>query len=324
MEPLISVIVPVYNVENYVSQCIESIINQTYKKIEIILINDGSTDSSKEICVKYAQKDQRIKIVDKKNGGLSDARNAGIKCMTGDYLMFVDSDDWLEFNCIELLYKLLIKYNADLVIGGVRKIEDETGEIIWTTKSGTISTIIFDKKQDAMKDMFQNGCASWARLYKTKIHKDILFPVGEINEDEAIVLDVLDKCQKVVKTNEVIYNYRYRKQSITSTRWHIKKIAWYEHCKDNLKFVEERYPDLKKYAEARYISSLVWVLNNMSQNVKEYNTYIEKYRKELKYIIRNSEYKKELSNKERARVFLLAYMYYPYAKIIKILGKSYT
>lgn len=324
MNPLISVIVPVYNVEKYLAQCIESIIYQTYKNIEIILINDGSTDGSKEICYKYAQRDTRIKIINKENGGLSDARNAGIKTMMGKYLMFVDSDDWLEINCIELLYDLLKKYDADLVIGGVKKVEDESGRIIWTTQSKQIVNTVFDSKQDAMKDMFQNGCASWARLYNREIHENILFPVGEINEDEAIVLKILDQCQKIIKTNEVIYNYRYRKESITSTTWHIKKIAWYEHCKQNLRFIEEKYPELTKCAEVRYISSLIWVLNNMCQNVKEYDEYIKKYRKKLKAIMRQSESIKGLSRKEQIRAYLLAYMYYPYSFIIKILGKRYT
>ena len=324
MKDLVSVIVPIYNVESYLCKCIDSIINQTYKNLEIILVDDGSPDNCGKICDRYAASDERIRVIHQENGGLSAARNAGLKIMTGKYLMFVDSDDWLETRCVELLYGLLEKYDADLAIGGVEKKEDESEKIIWTTRSQSISNIIFDSKQDAMKDMFQNGCASWARLYKREIHENVLFPVGEINEDEAIVLKILDQCKKVIKTNEVIYNYRYRKRSITSTTWHIKKLVWNEHCKQNLRFVEEKYPELTEYAEVRYISSLIWGLNNMCQNVKKYDEYIKKYRKELKIIMRQSESKKRLSRKERTRAYLLAYVYYLYAGMVRILGKSYT
>lgn len=324
MEDLVSVIVPIYNVENYLSQCIESIIKQTYKNLEIILVDDGSPDNCGSICDEYAAKDERIHVVHKKNGGLSDARNAGMQIMSGEFLMFVDSDDWLQNDCIEILYGIQKKYMADLVIGGVQKIEDVTGNIIWSTENATPLEYTYDSNEEAMKDMFINGCASWARLYKKSIHEGIWFPKGEINEDEAIVLKIMDRCEKIVKTNHVIYNYRFRTESITSTKWNLKKLDWYEHCKNNLKYVEKKYPSLKEVAQARYISSLIWVLNNMTVDTKMYRDYIESYRRELRVVIKHSNWKKILRKKEIIRAYFLTYMYYVYAKAINLFGKHYT
>lgn len=324
MEDLISVIVPIYNVENYLGKCIDSIINQTYRNLEIILVDDGSPDNCGEICDQYASQDIRIRVIHKTNGGLSDARNAGMRIMNGEFLMFVDSDDWLQDNCVEILYEIQKKYKADLVIGGVQKIEDITGNILWATKNLSPLEYEYKSNEEAMKDMFINGCASWARLYKKSIHEGILFPKGEINEDEAIVLEILNRCEKVVKTNRVIYNYRFRTESITSTNWNLKKIDWYEHCKNNLKYVEENYPKLQEVAQARYISSLIWVLNNMTVDTKRYRSYIKNYRKELHSIVKQPNWKNRFSKKEIIRAYFLVYIYYVYAKVIKLLGKHYT
>lgn len=324
MKDLVSVIVPIYNVESYLCKCIDSIINQTYKNLEIILVDDGSPDNCGKICDRYAASDERIRVIHQENGGLSAARNAGLKIMTGKYLMFVDSDDWLQNDCIEILYEIQKRCMADLVIGGVRKIEDITGNIIWTTENENLLEYEYKSNEEAMKDMFINGCASWARLYKSSIHEGIWFPVGEINEDEAIVLEILNRCEKIVKTNRVIYNYRFRTASITSTNWNLEKLAWYEHCKNNLKYVEEKYPQLVEVAQARYISSLIWSLNNMTVDTKKYKNYIKKYRSELHIIIKRSNWKNNLEVKEIIRGYFLVYMYYIYAKVVNMLGKHYT
>lgn len=323
MEPLISVIVPIYNVELYLRQCVDSIINQTYQNLEIILVDDGSPDNCGTICDEYAEKDSRVVVLHKKNGGLSDARNTGLQVMHGDYLMFVDSDDCLNENCTQYLFNLAISNDADLVIGGVEKFDDDTGKIIWSTACER-ETVVRMTKQEAMKDMFLNGCASWARLYKAKIHKDICFPVGEINEDEAIVLQLLQQCNCVVKSNTVLYSYRYRSRSITSTNWHSEKLAWVEHCKSNLEFVSSYYPELIPYAKQRCISSLVWALNNMTADIQKFSDLIPFCRKELKEIMKESNWVDGFSAKEKLRAYLLAYCYYPFATVVRLLGKHYT
>lgn len=321
---LISVIIPIYKVEKYLNKCIDSIIQQTYKNLEIILIDDGSPDNCGEICDNYALIDHRISVIHKVNGGLSDARNAGLEMANGDYIIFVDSDDWMEKDGIYILYDIAIKYNADLVIGGVEKIDDSTGKVIYTTNENIKKSDVVQSKEEAIKDMLLNGCASWARLYKRSIHKNVLFPVGEINEDEAIVLTIYNKCNVIVKTDKVIYKYRYRKESITSTTWHIKKMDWYYHAKENYKFINNEYSSLKKYAQYRYCISIIWCLNNMTANKKKYNIQIKQLRSELKNIFFKVVFNQFLSFKEIIRGVLLIYFYEIYSYVINKLGKHYT
>ena len=241
----------------------------------------------------------------------------------GSYLIFVDSDDYMVHDGIEYLYNLMIENNAQLVIGGVEKFRDDTKQVIANTYDGRELIDCFDK-QEAMKDMFLNGCASWARLYKKEIHDRVLFPKGEINEDEAIMLHIIENCEKVVKTNRIIYRYRYRPQSITSTSFHKKKLAWYEHCKANLSHISFRYPDLIPYAEYRYCSSMIWCLNNMTIDVKAYREEIKRIRQELKKLLPRVRKTGLLRKKEKIRAYFLLYSYSMYAGFIKILHKHYT
>lgn len=282
MTPLISVIVPIYKVESFLSECIESIINQTYKNLEIILVDDGSPDNCGSICDEYAQKDDRIKVIHKPNGGLSDARNAGLKIFTGEYLVFVDSDDFMPKDAIEYMHNLSIDNDADLVIGGTEKFDENTCEVIWSTYNGSESIQVFDKVE-AMKDFFINGCASWARLYKRKVHENLFFPFSEINEDEAIVLAMLENCEKIVKSDKIVYNYRFRDNSITSVSFNDKKLIWYEHCKHNLEYINKYYPHLIDYAKSRYFGSVVYFIDELSkQKTKIYGEKLFFFCNEIK------------------------------------------
>ncbi len=323
-DKLISVIMPIYKVELYLHECIDSIINQTYSNLEIILVDDGSPDNCGKICDEYAKQDDRIVVVHKSNGGLSDARNVGLNIAHGDYIVFIDSDDWMERSGIQILYELAQKYDADIVIGGVEKFEDSTKEIIWTTRKDNSGQTVVLSKEEAIKDFLINGCASWARLYKAGIHKEVFFPTGEINEDEAIVLSLLDRCKTIVKTNIVVYQYRFRQESITSTRWSRKKLAWYEHCKSNLRFTIDNYPELETYAEARYRSSILWALNNMSENPSNFDDLIPKFRKELQNIMKKENWDFRMDKKEKCRAYFLAYGFSLYSWIVRLYGKHYT
>ena len=322
-EPLISVIVPVYNVEPYLRQCVDSVICQTYTNLEIILVDDGSSDKCGVICDEYRKLDSRIVVIHKENGGLSDARNYGMRSSHGEYFVFVDSDDWMEMDGVSKLFQLSKKHDADIVIGGVEKFIDGTDQIVYTTRTVSNKEEVFSK-EEAMKDFFMNGCASWARLYKRNIHDDVCFPKGEINEDEAIVLQILEKCNTIVKTTQVVYQYRARNESITTTKWNINKLAWYVHCKNNLRFIQRKYPELEQYAKARYRSSLVWVLNNMAESPEGYTELIPEYREKLKALMKEDNWEFNLSRKEKIRVYCLANFFYLYSYIVKLLDKHYT
>ncbi len=284
MDKLVSVIIPIYKVEEYLRECVENIMNQTYKNLEIILVDDESPDRCGEICEEYKEKDGRIVVIHKENGGLSDARNAGMKIMKGEYIVFVDSDDYMAPDGIEYLVKLLEERDADMVIGGERSVLD-TGEVTFTTMPDDREVIEEMDVEEALVELFVNGCSSWGRVYRRAVHEGIEFPKGEINEDEAIMVRLIERCKKIVKTNRPVYDHRVRDESITTTKFHRKKLIWVEHCKNNYEYVKGKYPDGEKAARRRYGGSLVWALDKMMKSDDEKENFrkdIDDCRKRLK------------------------------------------
>lgn len=180
-QPLISVIIPVYGVEKYISQCLESVVNQTYKNLEIIVVNDGTKDRSAEIAKEYAAKDSRIKVYDFKNGGLSVARNRGLEIATGDYISYIDSDDWLDTKMYETLLDAAMKNDADMVKCGIIETNGVTEEKL------TFSDIkIIDNEQNKAFENYFNGMLwilAWNGLYKKELAKKVKFPDNVVHED---------------------------------------------------------------------------------------------------------------------------------------------
>lgn len=322
MDSKVSIIVPIYKVEAYLKKCIDSIIKQTYKNLEIILVDDGSPDNCGKICDEFAIKDNRIKVIHKQNGGLSDARNAGLNIATGDYLYFVDSDDWISSNAIEVLISYFeSNLDVDIVAGSSVDVHEYNGEILETSYSIPLGTISQLNKIEALKHNLQNGWAAWNKLYKKELFKDIRFPKGKINEDEAVMPHIISLCEKVIIVGQPTYYYFLRPESITTSSFNIKKLDWCKHCKQNLNFISIKYPDLVSLARKRYISSIIWALNNMTCNTKEFKIYIKKIRNELKY---NLCFLNDFTTKEKLRAYLLVYFYYIYSFAVKLLGKRYT
>lgn len=284
---LISVIVPIYNVEEYIRKCIVSIINQTYKNLEIILVDDGSPDGCGQICDEYKRIDSRVVVIHKENGGLSDARNAGLKVMHGKYVAFVDSDDWIEPEMYQRLYENMMTFHADMSFGGVADdIIDENGIEKSVKISNYGNTPFAENKISAMKRYFHGSWAAWDKLYKASLFDNVKFPVGEINEDEAIVIELLEQCDRVCYTNEVFYHYIKRENSgsITMSDFSKKKLAWQDHCANNLKIIQEKYPELEKDAAIRYRNSLLWSLTEiaLSNSGEDFSKDISFLMKQLK------------------------------------------
>lgn len=306
MEPLISVIVPVYNVEPYLRKCVDSILNQTYRNLEVILVDDGSPDGCPAICDEYAAKDDRVRVIHKQNGGLSDARNAGMAVARGEYLSFVDSDDMLPPDAMEILLNTAISEQADMVIGGHSRFEE-----VPAAPSDLQISVKRWTPVEAMADMLKNGCASWARLYRRELHQPILFPVGEINEDEAIVLELLEKCTCIAVTNAVVYFYRFRPESITTARFSAKKLDWYWHCTANLEWIRAHYPDLVSLAMDRLGSSIVYILDEMANAGFQDQSITDMLLKDLKGDYH--EYQKYYLSGKKAKLKMWLLNYFPYS-----------
>lgn len=277
MNPKISVIIPVYNVEKYLNRCLDSVIKQSYQNLEIILVDDGSTDNSSKICDEYAQKDKRIVVLHKENGGLSDARNKGIDICTGNYISFIDSDDWLENGFYEYVYQNL--ENNDLLIFNYYLSDDRKKKLI---KYRDIDLNL--EKEKCISELIKANIQSyaWNKVYKIYLFANIRFPKGKNYEDQAIMHLIIDKCQKIKYCNKAFYNYYQNPKSITHT-------INYKNYKDffyvNIlrgRYLKKYYPDIYEY-HLNYIYSaiakLCWLYKN---DVK----YIIRYRLLRKFIVK--------------------------------------
>ncbi len=280
MSDKISVIVPIYRVEKYLDECILSIREQTYRDLEIILVNDGSPDSCGNICKKHASEDSRITVIDKENGGLSDARNAGLLVSTGEYIYFVDSDDRLTKTSVEEMYRFATENSADMVIGGFERFSDETDKVFFSTEAEGLYVKVMDQAQ-LVEDFYRDGCQAWAVLYSRKIHEGILFPKGEINEDEAIVFHIMERVKTAVVTNRVVYSYRNRSESITTEEFSPKKLVWVKHCEQNAEWIKAHYPDLEKQAMLRFAGSICWAMREIAICKTDYKSCVPELKKKL-------------------------------------------
>ena len=268
MDEKISVIVPVYNVEQYLERCVDSIINQTYKNLEIILVNDGSTDNSGQLCDELAKKDDRIRVIHKKNGGLSDARNVGIDEAEAELVGFIDSDDYIDEDMYEVLINNLKAANADLSMCGHYDVYNNVPE-----------SQVSDKKtwelspQEAIKMVMEAKILSVTavnKLYKKSLFSELKFEIGKIAEDAFIMIKLLDKCNKIVATNEKKYYYVHRENSITTQKFSLKFLNVIEAYEQNKEIIIKKYPELKEVAQMRMNWAYFYVLDRLLLD-KEYN-----------------------------------------------------
>ncbi len=263
-EPLISVIVPIYNVEDYLDKCINSILNQTYKNLEIILVDDGSPDNCPKMCDEYAKKDNRIKVIHKKNGGLSDARNKGIEIANGEYITFVDSDDYLSNDCIELLYINIVKYDSDISIGGHQVVYDNGKIINKYSNTEYVST----PKEVLDKILYSDGIdlSAWAKLYKRNLFNNIKYPVGRIYEDAATTYKLVDISDKISIISKPIYYYIIRNDSISNNSFTEKKMDLIVSTKEMTDYVRQKYPELSRGCDRRLMYSYLSTLTQLAKS----------------------------------------------------------
>ena len=265
----ISIIVPIYNVEKYLKYCLESILIQSYKNLEIILVNDGSTDNCGKICDEYQLKDSRIKVIHKTNAGLADARNTGLKIATGNYISFLDSDDYIYPTFYEELYKLLQKNDADIAecdfmrinVENIDKckeiidIENEKNTIfeVSTTNIESLKLLYGPRLKPYLKKV-----VVWNKLYKKSILDNIEFPVGKLHEDEYTTFKILYKAKKVVSTNRILHGYMQTTNSIMRQEIKQKRI---EHNLDayikSSDFFAEKSEEIEIKSRRRYLENCI-------------------------------------------------------------------
>ncbi len=248
---MISIIVPIHRVEAFLDVCILSIMRQTYKNIEIILVDDGSPDCCGKICDHYATIDSRIKVVHKPCGGPSDARNAGLAIAQGDYIGFVDSDDYVAGNMFETLVNLLEDHQADIAICGHVKTDNwgKPRKIKGSTEVHLLNA------ETAIKQMLQVGKYEsfvWNKLFRREIFQDITFPKGKLYEDLYTTYKLLAKAKKIVYTSEVKYYYRQRLGSIIHTVYSPKYYDYVHASKEVLLYVSENFPAVTPTARVAY------------------------------------------------------------------------
>lgn len=293
--PEVSIIIPVFNSENYIERCIKSVLCQTFKDIEIIIVNDGSTDKSLSICKKLAENDNKILIINQKNSGVSIARNKGLDCAEGKYISFIDSDDFVANDMIEFLVDNIKKYDSDIATCGICD--------CYAQSDGTIEKKYGKNKnqrgiidcREAMQEIFINGKVSlfaYDKLYRREIFDNLRFPEGKIYEDAAIMPMVIQKVKKIYYDFTPKYFYVKHKNSITSSKFKCQDMDIIKVSKKNFEFIKTRHPYAMKQAEFRFFWSHLALIDKMiwSHSDSESLEHILQFVKKNKFNILKNRY----------------------------------
>lgn len=286
-EKLISIIVPVYNVEKYLAKCINSLINQTYNNLEVLLIDDGSTDNSLIICEEFQKKDSRIKVIHKQNGGLSSARNTGIDNSNGEYLLFIDSDDWIKPNFVEILSNVAIDNNVDLVVSGL--INTFLYDYIDNMYNSNHYEII--SKEDMLKKVLygENGIdvSACGKLYNKNVFCNLKYDEGQLYEDFLIIDKIINNCQSFAIVDYRGYYYYQRENSIMHSKYNDKRYVLINKSEEIIDLANEYYTNVVPYAIYRYMINNLLLLkmtisdNDFKKEASVFRNNILKYKKEL-------------------------------------------
>lgn len=312
----IAVIVPVYNIEEYLSRCIDSILGQTFNDFRLILVNDGSTDRSGDICDEYKEKDSRIKVIHQENMGLSMARNNGIQNSKEDYITFIDSDDYVHKDMLKILYRNLKKYKGDISVCQFKlsyedeKIEDEESE-----------NHSFARNNRQAVDMIVGGSdvgmiVAWGKVYKRSLFENTKYPKGKYHEDEFVTYKLLYNAKRVVINTQELYYYTQRKQSITGEPYSLKRLEKLEALKEAIDFFKElNEKELETRARIRYLMNIQIGYYKVRYEMSDQQDTLKKLKSEYdlnyKYTMKN-KYKLTIRNKIMLTFFKLSPNLYCY------------
>lgn len=319
----VSVVVPIYKVEKYIHRCIDSIINQTYSNLEIILVDDGSPDNCGEIIEEYANSDSRIIIIHKKNGGLSDARNNGMEYVTGEFTLFVDSDDWLDTKMIEDMVNNSLKYNADIVqtafyyayddylLFDNRYFSKDAPPIILNNISLMSELIINERVKNF----------AWGKLYKTSIIKDIPFEKRVLFEDVFWAHKVMHRVNSYILLNKPVYYYYQRSDSIVAT-YSTRSLDIIKGLKERHNFIEEFYEDLTDESYKVILKTCLIHYNLLLVNWKKDKGGLLRKEIQLYIKINYSNFKIAAKSDKQLLIQLFLFKVYPYLNIFPIILKK--
>lgn len=317
---LITIIVPVYKVEPYIKRCLDSIINQTYQKLEIILVDDGSPDNCGMICDEYAARDNRIKVIHKENGGVSSARNAALDIMAGDYVMFVDSDDWVEPDFCAVALKMALSENVQMVSFGYNNIYiDKNNEIVkkrkrFTDNPRTINASEGVRHLIAIDDVIHNYC--WNKLYQRGLWDGVRFPEGRLYEDNAVSSLLMIHAKTIYVSDVILYNYIRRCDSITGEGLHPRAIV------DKFEVWSERLENIRKHCPENEGLQIIQLADIAVEGVMKiprkdkYGYALDEFHSFL------SEYKDLILANTPSRTIRCYYYYRPLLPIYKYVRKA--
>ena len=261
MEPLISVIVPVYNVEAYLPRCVDSLLGQSYSNLEILLVDDGSTDGCGALCDAYAARDARVRVIHKQNGGLSDARNAALDVARGEYLSFVDGDDWVSPYYIENLYRALEQAGAELSASCFEEVFE--GQPVQSVPVERLEQFEILSREECLKRiLYQDGMevTTPTKLYKRELFDGVRYPVGKLYEDIPVAYETVRRIHKAARIANCDYYYFQRGNSIQNMAFNPKKLDSVRHCRTLMENVKRDFPQLGRAAECRYLSNVCNIL----------------------------------------------------------------
>lgn len=315
---MVSVVVPIYRVEKYLRKCVDSLLQQTYKNIEIILVDDGSPDACPEICDELKKTDDRIVVIHKKNGGLSDARNAGIQIANGTYITFIDSDDYVTDTYVEYLYSLIEKYHTRMSLCTHTVVFENGNNIIYGNGKDEVLTTEICLERMLYDDVINTS--AWAKLYETEMVRKFPYPVGKLFEDIATTYKFFMECGTIACGYKSQYFYMLRSSSIVYQEFNMKKLELLEMTDIMAKDVLKEYPQLKTAIRRRQLYARFSTLNQF-QNVSGYKNekkeLISYIRKNKDCVIKNSKAPK----RDKLAVIALSFGYPVYKLCWKLAGK---
>ncbi|MBX9185755.1 MULTISPECIES: glycosyltransferase [Clostridium] len=315
VRPHISIIVPIYKVEKYLERCINSILNQNFSNFELILVDDGSPDDCGKICDEYKRIDNRIKVIHKKNEGLSAARNSGIEVAIGDYIAFVDADDFINRDMYRVLYENAIKSQADISICNFEYIYEQSQ--VNENSIVLVKPIESYDKNESLKKLYSNEkiqfIVAWNKIYKRELFLDIRYDYGKCHEDEFIIHKLLFKANRVVYTSTKLYYYLQRNESIMKSSFSVNRVDILEALENRMEFFRsEKMMDLEYKTQNSYLNyffNYYYKIKYKLKNNDKSKEMKKQFRNNYKYLLINPNY--SIKGKLLWYIFLInSYLFY--------------